>query len=165
MINATLSFHAKDQFQRRYPHGNMKTELDNAVPFGAQCGDHSQMFLSPCGAVFVVEQGVIKTTLTKELAIANMQAFCGLGEAFSPVTSTSYTISYETQLRECAVEHAERDQHGQLMGRKKRYAELREKFDMEHGGGQWFMFYNRAYSQAFASLKRAKFLKATKGSL
>jgi hypothetical protein len=82
-----ISEHALDRFAERHPEaGRLEAgqvrqvfleELERGVPFGGQRGD-DELSLLPCGVVAVIKRSdgvrVVKTVLTKELAIANMQA-------------------------------------------------------------------------------------------
>ena len=75
-----ISTHALERFNERFPTQNLDQELKNAVPFAGQ--RHNEEFrLAPCGCVFVVankteQKGkVLKTVLTKNQAIANLQTF------------------------------------------------------------------------------------------
>jgi len=68
--------HAKDQLWNRFgllPE-DVKTIYENAVPFGIQKGNSLMLLNEVANCVFILQNGVIVTVLTKELAIANMQS-------------------------------------------------------------------------------------------
>lgn len=67
--------HAKDQLWNRFKllPKNVKPIYENAIPFGIQRGKSLMLLNEDAGCVFVVQDDIIITVLTKELAIANMQ--------------------------------------------------------------------------------------------
>ena len=79
--------HALDRFAERHPDLDeldadeqrqvLLAELDRGVPYGGQLG-HDVLYLLPCGDVAAVEwergRGFVKTILTREHAMANMQS-------------------------------------------------------------------------------------------
>lgn len=75
-----ISLHASDRLLERFPDlgRDVETSMDNAHPFGWQKGNCDVFYLDDShGIVYVVsrETQCIRTVLTKEQAIANMQMY------------------------------------------------------------------------------------------
>lgn len=68
--------HAQDQLWHRFKLLTREVEdiYKKAIPFGIQKGKSLMLLNEDVGCVFVVEDNIIITVLTKELAIANMQS-------------------------------------------------------------------------------------------
>jgi len=95
-------------------------ELERGVAYGWQIGN-DELCLLPCGAVAAVAwdrgRGLVKTVLTREHAIANMQS---MGAVLRP-TPELHQVIREGELRELAEEHFSAG-----LGRRSRNAKLRE---------------------------------------
>jgi len=69
-----MTRHAWDRWLERFDAYDLDAEMAAAIPWGGQRhGDQS--WLAPCGAVFIVSGGNVRTVLTKTQAMANMQQF------------------------------------------------------------------------------------------
>ncbi len=69
-----ITRHAWDRWLERFDEFDLNEELAKAIPWGGQRhGDES--LLAPCGAVFIVSGGNVRTVLTRTQALANMQQF------------------------------------------------------------------------------------------
>ncbi len=68
--------HAQDQLWHRFKLLTREVEdiYKKAIPFGIQKGKSLMLLNEDVGCVFVVQDNIIITVLTKELAIANMQS-------------------------------------------------------------------------------------------
>jgi len=68
--------HAKDQLWNRFKllPEDVEDIYKKAIPFGIQKGKSLMLLNEDIGCVFILEDSVIITVLTKELAIANMQS-------------------------------------------------------------------------------------------
>lgn len=77
-----ISIHAQNRFYERFPECDFTQELKNSVLFAGQ-KYNDEFHLAPCGCVFVIgnkteiKGKVLKTVLTKEQAIANLQKAFG----------------------------------------------------------------------------------------
>jgi len=67
-----FSPHAIERWSEWFDCHSLEEQLKESVPWGAQRRS-DRLLLSPSGAVFVCDGNVVKTVLTKEQAIANMQ--------------------------------------------------------------------------------------------
>lgn len=78
-----ISRHASQRWAEFDTGRHLQDELQSASPFGAQRGD-DRLLLLPCGYVAAVSgDGVVKTILRYEHAVANMQSH-GLDFTASP---------------------------------------------------------------------------------
>jgi hypothetical protein len=95
-------------------------ELERGVPFGGQVGN-DELYLLPCGAIAAIAwaggRGFVKTVLTREHAIANMQSMGAVLRS----TPEFHQVIREGELRELAEEHFIAG-----LGKKSRNALLRE---------------------------------------
>jgi len=69
-----ITNHARQRWRERFDDTSMDAALLRSVPYGVQLGSSEYRMDVQTGAVFVILRGVIKTVLTKEMAIANQQA-------------------------------------------------------------------------------------------
>jgi len=101
-------------------------ELERGVPFGGQVG-HDALYLLPCGLVAAIAwedgNGFVKTVLTREQAIANMEA---QGAVLRPVRPFRHEVR-ETRAASSAELRALAEQHFKAgVSKKERNAMLRE---------------------------------------
>lgn len=81
-----ISDHARWRMSERGPQGvDLREEIKNAVPFGAQYGK-CFMLLMPCGMVAAGDGNAITTVLSQDQAIVNMQS---RGMRMAPVVSVN----------------------------------------------------------------------------
>jgi hypothetical protein len=146
-----ISEHALHRFAERHPEvddlepGQSRQvfleELERGVPFGGQVGD-DELRLLPCGLVAAVTWtdgvGVVKTVLTKELAIANMQSQGVVPERFRPrrplrrAADPAPPVEPEPDpveadpLLEATMRQLAEDHLREGIGKKERNAQLRE---------------------------------------
>jgi len=98
-----ITDHASHRFAERHlefdelgsDHGRQVflAELERGVPFGGQIGG-DELYLLPCGYVAAVAWrdgvGIVKTVLTKEQAIANMQS---MGAVLKPSPELEHLLT------------------------------------------------------------------------
>jgi hypothetical protein len=115
-------------------------ELERGVAYGGQIGNDA-LYLLPCGAVAAVAWsrgcGFVKTVLTREHGIANMQSMGAVLRS----TPEFHAVIREGELRELAEEHLNAG-----VSRRRRNALLREQgYDPAGEAGE---IYNAAYRAA-----------------
>lgn len=71
--HSLITGHARERWQERFGEASLQAAFDRSIPYGAQMGKSMLKIDIETGAVFVVKRGVVKTVLTKEMAIANQQ--------------------------------------------------------------------------------------------
>jgi hypothetical protein len=118
-------------------------ELERGVAYGGQMGNDA-LYLLPCGAVAAVAWnrgcGFVKTVLTRDHAIANMQSMGAVLRS----NPEFHAVIREGELRELAEEHF----HAGL-GRKRRNALLRELgYDPAGEAGELYRAAYRAVVEA-----------------
>ena len=121
----------------------LRAELERGVPYGGQIGN-DELCLLPCGAVAAVAwdrgRGLVKTVLTREHAIANMQSMGAVLRS----TPEFHQVIREGELRELAEEHFSAG-----LGRKRRNALLRERgYDPAGEAGELYHAAYRAVVEA-----------------
>ena len=159
-LRFVLTDHALSRFVERHPELNeldaggqrqvLLAELEHGVPYGGQTGQDA-LYLLPCGDVAAVAwahgRGFVKTVLTREHALANMQS---RGAVLQPclelhhalrapdAATTAELAEVEADLRELAEQHFNAG-----ISRKRRNALLRERgYDP---GGKAGEIYGAAY--------------------
>lgn len=154
------------------------TELDRGIPFGAQCGtgaDH--LLLLPCELVAAIRRDedtlTVKTILTKELAIANMQArgillassranLLFTARVDSPLDLDRFLETAERDRLQAARDSSLRrlaEEHFRLgIGRKKRNDLLRQDgFDPAgHDGGRYRTFFREVQLAFYSEPREAR---------
>ncbi len=68
-----ITDHTRTRWKERFGEASLKEAFDRAVPYGAQKGKSTLKIDQETGAVFVIKHGIVKTVLTKEMAVANQQ--------------------------------------------------------------------------------------------
>lgn len=163
-----ITDHALDRFAERHPDFDqleadesrqvLLSELDHGVPFGGQLGD-DELYLLPCGYVAAISWrdgvGIVKTVLTRELAIANMQAqgvvLKETRQSNGPLARASRVeASYTDPLLASRMRRLAEQHLSEGIGRKRRNALLRELgYDPDgHIGG--------VYRAAFQAAREAR---------
>ncbi len=126
-------------------------ELERGVPYGGQIGNDA-LCLLPCGAVAAVAwdrgRGFVKTVLTREHAIANMQSMGAVLRS----TPEFHQVIRADELRALAEEHFNAG-----LGRKRRNAQLRELgYDPAGEAGELYHAAYRAVVEAPIALRTAR---------
>jgi len=147
-----ITDHGLDRFVERAEFDNLESdqyrelllaELERGVPFGGQMGNDA-LYLLPCGLVAAVVwddgRAFVKTVLTREQAIANMES---QGAVLRPAGSWRRQIR-DVDAAAIAELRALAERHFQArVGRKKRNTILRERgFDLAGEAGE---IYRAAY--------------------
>ena len=134
-------------------------ELERGVPFGGQIGN-DELYLLPSGNVAAVtwkaRTGIVKTVLTQEQAIANMQS---MGAVLRPARELHHQLrdipstDAEAELQALAEEHFRNG-----IGRKERNAILRERgYDPAGEAGEIYRAAYRALIDAMWARKREEY--------
>jgi len=133
-------------------------ELERGVPFGGQVG-HDALYLLPCGLVAAIAwedgNGFVKTVLTREQAIANMEA---QGAVLRPARPFRHEVR-ETRAASRAELRALAERHFNAgASRKERNATLRERgYDPAGEAGEIYRAAYRALVDAYWTLKREEY--------
>ena len=166
-LRFVVTDHAFDRFVERAELDNPESaeyrelllaELERGVPFGGQVG-HDALYLLPCGLVAAIAwdngRGFLKTVLTREQAIANMEA---QGAILRPVRPFRHEVR-ETRAASSAELHALAERHfNDGVSRKERNASLRERgYDPAAEAGEIYRAAYRALVDAKWARKREKY--------
>ena len=136
-------FHDLDGLEADAQRHVLLAELERGVPFGGQVGNDA-LYLLPCGAVAAVAWnrgcGFVKTVLTRDHAIANMQSM-GAVLRFTPKFRQ---VIRADELHALAEEHFNAG-----LGKKSRNALLRELgYDLAGQAGELYRAAYRAVVEA-----------------
>src|SRR5437660_3386935 len=132
-----ITDHGLDRFIERYTGTDtlgsdeyrelLSADLDRGVPFGGQLGNDA-LYLLPCGLVGVIVwdngSGFVKTVLTREHAIANMESRGAILRSDRPFRHEVREPRAAKRAELCAL--AERHFNAGV-GRKERNASLRDR--------------------------------------
>ena len=167
-----ITDHAVDRFAERHAgvaalkpdqyRDLLLAELESGIPFGGQIGN-DELCLLPSGAVAAITwkagRGIVKTVLTREQAIANMEAQGAIlrpARAARPqvrdprAASTIDKPKVKAELRALAEQHLKDG-----VGRKQRNAVLRERgYDPSGEAGEIYRAAYRALVDAMWARKR-----------
>ncbi len=176
-----ITDHALDRFVERHPElydvesdetrRVLLGELDNGVPYGFQIGV-DELYLLPCGLVAAVcwddGVGIVKTVLTKDHAIANMESMGAVlrraGNFPRPRARSAAEDASETDpLLEATMRQIAEKHLSEGLGRKTRNALLRELgYDPAGHAGD---VYRAAIKSARAAADRNRPLKKKPGTV
>ncbi len=168
-LRFVVTDHAFDRFVERAEFDNLESaqyrelllaELERGVPFGGQIGDDA-LYLLPCGLVAAIVweagSGFVKTVLTREQAIANMEAqgtILRTARPFLPEVRETRAAS-RAELRALAERHFNAG-----VSRKERNAILRERgYDPAGEAGEIYRDAYRTLVDAKWAAKREAYLK------
>lgn len=87
-MNYILTKHALDRATERFPHMNIKQELNAAVPYGMQLGDSASL-LSPNGLVFIMDKNVVVTVMEEVMYLGNISKHVSIDTSESGIWSKS----------------------------------------------------------------------------